>query len=79
MSAGSIDIAAIAAGLTEAERQYLLGLPGDGYAKQPSVVLSQMLLFGHGVPLISIVGDWAKATRVGTRVVAQLVAAERKS
>jgi len=72
MNAGRPDAVAIAAALTRAEREKLLRLSAGEWGPAPELELSTLLLFHHGAPLISVMGDWARLTRLGAQVVQHL-------
>lgn len=72
MSGGTSDLAAIAAALTASERAALLALDGAAWSKAPGLEETTTLLFCHGIPLIAVVGDWAKRTRAGDQVCREL-------
>ena len=68
----------IAAVLSAKEREALLALPEGGeFARLPASDATVGLLLGHSIPLIAVVGDWARRTRMGDEVCSRLRRMER--
>lgn len=68
--------AAIASALGEREKAALLAVPEEAWSKVPDRWTTLQLLTGHGIPLISVTGDWVKLTRIGLAVRRQLLCDE---
>lgn len=67
------DAVTIAVVLSDEEREALLSLPEDGsFATLPASEATVALLLNHAIPLIAVVGDWARRTRMGSDVCRRL-------